>query len=417
MIKKIFYLFIISIARAMIMYAGSNSVVSPGDLTTGRQTIALDKKIHKLNIDTIPLLKLLDAMGKESTDQMEFKHLTKERMSAWGGIASFGGSWASGANKAGTIDVTSGEGWMYGAGDIIKCPNDSDTNIYVDSVSGDTLTCHTYDNSTTIDFSSSPTTGSNAIFNISNSFELGTGKGTMKMHQPSENTNYIQIVQTPFGVVETAEHIGYDAGGKEYDEQSQDKYVDHLFSLERLMFFGQKHKAASGYMSASGPKEQYFSGGFLESASENVVTESDLTQAEFGAWINDCVYYAKRPVVFAGALIFEALSYWLGQDLQTKQDETTLGIKVANYVNEYGDMVNVIPHRELFKNYYAGYAACVDLDDVKYRFLQGEDTHLEKDIQENDKKQRISEYRTWCGFQMGNAKRHGLLKGVSTISA
>jgi len=394
---------------------GQSIVLSPKHLTTGRLTIDLDKEIHKLNIDKIPLMKMMDVVGKRSTEQMEYKHLYKERKSDWGGIASFSGSWASGANKAGNIVVTTGEGWMYGAGDIIKLPNDTDVNIYVDSVSTDTLTCHTYDNSTTVNLTAG-TTGANTILNIGNSFELGSGKGTMKSHQPSESTNYIQIHQSPFGIVETLDYVSYEAGGKELQEREQDAYIDHLFGLEKLMFFGQKHKATTGYMDAV--YEQYFTGGAFELITTNATTESDLTYAEFGNWINDCVYYAKKPVVFAGATIFEALSWWLGdRGLQTRQDEKTLGIAVSQFMNQYGDVVKVVPHRELFKNYYAGYAICLDLDDVAYRYLQGADTHLEVGIQDVDKKQIINEYRTWCGFWMGNEKRHGELKGVSTISS
>jgi hypothetical protein len=115
--------------------------------------------------------------------------------------------------------------------------------------------------------------------------------------------------------------------------------------------------------------------------------------------------------------VFEALSWWLGQKLQTRQDEKTLGIAVAQYMNQYGQTVTVIPHRELLKNAYAGYAFCVDLADVGYRFLKGEDTHLEVGIETPGQKQEINEFRTWFGFYVGNEKRHGVLKGVTTISA
>jgi len=395
---------------------GNQGALSPKTLTTGRLKVDLKKEIQKLNIDKMPLLKLMDLLGKEKATQMEYKHLYKERRPSWGEISSFGGSWASGANKGGTIVVPSTEAWMYSAGDIIKCPTDSDVNIYVDSVSQSTytLTCHTYDDSTTIDFSAG-TTGANKILLISNSFELGSGKGTIKSQQPSESTNYIQIVQHPYGVVKTMQDVEYDAGMSEFKEQEQEIFIEHLFSMERLMFFGQKLKATTGYMDAV--YEQFFTGGANEAITTNVTTETDLTQAEFGTWINQSIYYAKNPVVFASERIFEAMSWWLGQKLQTKQDETTLGIAVSTYRTQYGDTVKVIPHRELFKNYYNGYAFCLDLADVRYKFLQGNDTHLEVGIQQPGVKQEINEFRTWFGFWMGNEKRHGVLKGVQTISA
>lgn len=395
---------------------GNTGIISPLTLTSGRVRVQLDKEIKKLNIDKTPLLKLMSMVGKKGVGDMTYKWLTKERRSEWGGISSYGGDWSSGANKAGTIVVTSGEGWKYAKGDIIKViGSGTDINIHVDSVATDTLTCRTIDNSTTLDFSSTPPTGANKILNISNSFEIGGGRGTIKSHQPSENLNYIQIVQHPYGVVETSQHLEYEAGGTEFSELEKETMIEHEFSKERLFFFGQKHKATTGYQ--DGTYEQYFTGGILEALSTNVTTESDLTQAEFSDWVNQSIYYAKKPVIFAGETVYEALSWWLGQKLQTRQDETTLGIAVANYMNEYGQTVKVIPHRELLKNSYAGYAFCVDLDDIGYRYLNGEDTHLEVGIQSVGYKQEINEFRTWFGVYMGNEKRHGVLKGVTSISA
>ena len=59
----------------------------------------------------------------------------------------------------------------------------------------------------------------------------------------------------------------------------------------------------------------------------------------------------------------------------------------------------------------------MDLDDIKYKFLQGQDTHLETGIQLPDRKQLINEYRSWFGTQINNPKRHGLIEDVVTISA
>jgi hypothetical protein len=392
----------------------SQNAVGPADLTSGRLRVAIDKDIHKLNIDKTPLLKILDKAGKEGVKRMTYNWLTKERRADWAEIASFGGAWAAGANKAGTIVVAAGDAWMFGPGDIIQCPTDSAVNIYVDSVSTVTLTCHTYDDSTTIDFSAG-TVGANTLLQISNTFELGSNRGTMKSHQPGTNSNYIQILQDPYGVVETLQHLEYDAGGREWTELEQETIIQHEFKKEKSFFFGQKHKATTGYM--DGTYEQYFTGGLLEAITTNATAETVLTQAEFGAWVNGAIYYAKNPVIFCGETIFEALSWWLGNKLQTRQDEKTLGISVANYLTEYGDPVMLIPHRELLKNQYSGYAFAVDLADIKYMYLDGLDTHLEVGIQTPGQKQEINEYRSWFGCWVGNEKRHGVLTGVTSIAA
>lgn len=395
---------------------GTQKILEPSDLASGRLRIDIMKEIQKLNIDKTPLMKLLTQVGKDKATQLKYQWLTKERRPDWVAIsAAAGGAWASAAAATGTLTVATASAWLFAAGDIIKVPEVSDVNIYVISVVQSTgvLTCKTYNGTSTIDFSSSPS--GKKILNISNSFELGSNRGTVKNFQPSESYNYIQIIQDPWGVEESLRHVGFDAGGSEWDEMAQETAIEHEFKKEKTFFFGQKHLATTGYMNAE--YSQYFTGGLLEGISTNVDTQTELTQKEFGAWLNGAIYYAEKPVIFAGARIFEALSWWLGEaGLQTRQDEKTLGIAVSNYMNEYGQVVKVIPHRELLKEAYAGYAFCVDLKDVKYKFLQGEDTHIEVGIQTPGDKKEINEYRTWFGVWMGNEKRHGCLKGVNTIA-
>ena len=402
--------------------AGLNRVVSPDDLTVGRLRTEIDKEIDKLDYETAPLLMISVDAGKQSSGRMKFNYLTKERRPDWGGIVSYAGNWGSGAADDGTITVTSGEGWMYAEGDILKIPATSDTNIYVQSVTGDVITAISYDNSATIDFSAGAT-GTLKLLSISNTFGLGSNRGTMKSHQPTENFNYIQIIQHPYGVVETAKHVIYDAGGMELSETEEDAWLAHQLAKEKSFFFGQKHYEATGYMASGGNLAQYQTGGLLEAIGLNtipgaVIFEADLTYQEFSDWLALVTKYAKSPVVFAGELIYAAMAWWLGQrGLQTTQDETTLGIAVSNFKTIYGETVKVIPHRDLLTNAYAGHTFCVDIDDVKYMYLDGEDTHLEEGIETPGQKQQINEYRTWYGVKVGNPKRHGLIKDTTTISA
>ena len=109
--------------------------------------------------------------------------------------------------------MTVGEGWLYGEGDIIRDPNTAQTNIYVDSVAGDVITGRVYNNTTTIDFSAGAT-GTNKLLSVGNAFGQGSGQGTIKSHQPDTNLNYIQILQSPYGITETTNHVETDAGGQ-----------------------------------------------------------------------------------------------------------------------------------------------------------------------------------------------------------
>ena len=406
--------------------AGLNRPVQPADLPQGRVKVELSKVIEKLNLDKTPLLKLSQHVSKVGVGDMKFNWLTDERVSDWGTISAVGGAWAAAAATGGTITVPVDEAWRYAEGDILQIPYDaaspqikvSDNTIYVEGVVYTTgvITAHTYDNTSLINLTGI-TLGADILLYLSNTFELGTGKGTSKSYQPTPDFNFIQIVQHPYEVVETTMHTTMDAGGEELSEQEEKALIAHEFSKEKLMFFGRKAQVDAGYM--TGVYRQYFTGGLVEAISTNAVVVAGagaLTQLEFGNWVNQSIYYAENPVIFASGMVFEGLSYWLGTTLTTEQSENTLGIAVSTYLTQYGNKVPIIPHRELLQKGYGSYAFCVDLKDIGYRYLNGEDTHLEVGLQANDAKLQTNEYRTWFGFYVGNEKRHGMLRNVLSIT-
>lgn len=384
-------------------------------LQQGRLRLAFDEEIYNLNIEKALLLMLLSKMGKESEGRMKFWWQTKERKSDSVSSTAVGGAWAAGAAAAGTLTVGANDKYLFAEGDVIMLPAISTAiNIVVTAVNQGTgvITAQTVAGGN-IDLSgvgsSYPT-----IFLISNAFEIGSGKGTIKSQQPIELYNYIQIIQTPIGITTTAQHLDY-RGRDELDEQRFESGVDHAFKLEKNLFFGERYMQTTGLMNSVYP--QYFAGGLIDYISTNVTNAAGaLTQSEFGAWVKTFTQYAKNPIIFAGDLVYEALTTWSEQKLEVQRTEDTLGMAVTHYLTPYGDRVKVVPHRELLTGSWAGVAFGVDLNDVKMVHLEGLDTHLEVDIQQPDLKQKIDEYRTWQSLKVINEKKHGYLCGVTSIS-
>ncbi len=408
---------------------GNIGMLSPQQLeaiTPHRLKVDISSEIDKLNFEVSKLMLLLDACGKEEATQHEFHWLTKERIDEFINIQAIGGAWGAGAASTGTINIPNAERFKVCVADVIApigtATNPiSETNLYVNDVGAadsggagfTTVTARTV-NGENLDLSAATVPSVKGLHWRGNSFELGSGMGTIRSSQPEQKTNYIQVIQTPYGHLIDSEKVEYDAGKPEPVETEEEAKMLHQYTKELTAFFGQKHKQVLGYQNSK--YEQYFTGGLMEAIETNVTTESELTQAEFGDWVNESIRYAKRPVIFAGERIFEGLSWWLGQTLQTQQDESTLGIAVSTYKNEYGQLVKIIPHREVLRERFAGYAFAVDLDDMKYKYLKGLDTTLYTEIQQPDLKLKINEFRTWLGFWIGNEKRHGVLKDVETIA-
>ncbi len=216
------------------------------------------------------------------------------------------------------------------------------------------------------------------------------------------------------GITTTAQHLNY-RGQDEWSKIRLEAGIDHMFSKEKLFFFGEKHRDAVGRM--DGIYEQWFMGGLTEYISTHVTNASGaLTQAEFKAWLIACTQYSDMSTIFSGELVYEALTQWAETKLELMRNEGTLGMSVANYQTPYGKNVALIPHRELLKEDLAGVAFCVDIKDLKYITVKGLDDHLEVDIQTPGVKQKIDEWRTWLSMRVTQEKRHGYLYGVTSIS-
>lgn len=384
-------------------------------INANRVDLSFDEEIAYLNIDKNPLLLMMQKIKKTSVTEMLHTWQTMERKSDFVANTVVGGSWNSGSAASGTLTVSTSYVHLFSAGDIFMLPAASPSRtFYVDSVDQATgvITARTVDASG-IDLSAAAADTYN-LFLISNSFEEGSGMGTIKTEQPSEQYNYVQIAQTPVGITTTGQKIAY-RGISEWDRIRFEAGIDHAFKMEKNLFFGQRKVLDTGLMLSR--NRQYFMGGLTNYISTNVTTDANgvLTQTEFTDWMIDWTHYAEMPACFVGDIIFEALTTWAETSLLTSRTETALGMAVSKFVTPYGKTVTMIPHRELLVNDFAGWAFGVDVSDLEYLYLQGLDTHMATDIQTPDYKQKIDEWRTWMSMKVGNEKRHGLLKGVTSI--
>ena len=66
----------------------------------------------------------------------------------------------------------------------------------------------------------------------------------------------------------------------------------------------------------------------------------------------------------------------------------------------------------MFDNQYSGIGVVLDLDTLKHAVLNGRDTELKTNIQDNDADEEVDQYLTECGLQRMNFEKNALLKGV-----
>jgi len=403
--------------QGVVGYYKDGSQVIPTD----RIDLHIDDVIDYLNVDKSMLLHLMSKIGKETVTEMEHKWWTQERKKDTVAATAAGGNWAAGAADDGTITVAAADAHLFSEGDIFQIPAKSRTVMcYVDSVvlATGVITAKTVDQTTpdTLDLSGGFTDN---LFLVSNSFESGGNRGTIKWESPTQLSNYVQIVQTPMGITTTAKHIKY-RGVDEWTKLQFELGVDHAFKMEKNLFYGQKHYIDTGYQ--DGVYEQWFMGGLSDDAigiQTNVedLSAGALTRTAFNSWVIASTQYAKSPIIFSGELIYEALTAWAETKLELVRSEKTYGMAVTNWQTPYGTNVVLIPHRELLTGSdHTGEAFCLDMSDLKYRSLQGLDTHIVRNIETPGDKQTIDEIRTWMSMKIGNEKRHGWMYDVGSIT-
>ncbi len=117
--------------------------------------------------------------------------------------------------------------------------------------------------------------------------------------------------------------------------------------------------------------------------------------------------------MLASARVLSVINGWALGKLQVEIGEKTFGLSVTRYVSPFG-VLNIV-HEPLFEGaIYGGYAAIIDVENIKYRPLKGRDTKLETNIQNNDIDGRTDQYITEAGLEVRLPQTHALLTGVTS---
>lgn len=222
-------------------------------------------------------------------------------------------------------------------------------------------------------------------------------------------SNRMQIFRTPFGVTNTQNATAM-YGGNDLAYQQKKKGIEHAVDMARSFYFGQLKLLTTGTHPVRSTK------GLLAFLTENNYDAGGpLTQDEFDQNICEVLfkYGSKEKLMLSSARVLSVINGWAMGKLQIEQGETTFGLAVTKYVSPFG-ILNIV-HEPLFEGaIYGGYAACIDVDNVKYRPLKGRDTKLLTNIQANDADERKDEYLTEAGLEVRSPKTHALITGVTS---
>lgn len=370
------------------------------NIQTAKLKIDMSEKIALLQPSATPFITFLKrAKGNtEVANNPKYSWLEDDLGARWDAVNN-----ATGYLSTDTAIVVD-NGAYFSAGDVVKVPRTGECML-VSSIATNTLTVvRGFGTTAAVDL-----VDNDPLVIIGNANEEGSGVRTIKSTQEAEVFNYTQIFKTPFGVTNTQNASAF-YGGNDLSYQQKKKGIEHMVDMARAFYFGQKK------LDTTGEHPKRATAGLLSFlTSNNYDAGGALTQSEFDQSICEVAfkYGSKEKLMLASARVLSVINGWALGKLQIEQGEKTFGLAVVKYVSPFG-VLNLV-HEPLFEGaVYGGYAAIVDVENVKYRPLKGRDTKLETNIQANDIDGRTDQYITEAGLEVRNPETHALLTGVTS---
>ena len=359
---------------------------------------------------TAPLQALLSMAGSEATDDPKYNHFRDElpdrKLTADGAVAST-------TTNTVTVDAVDDEAFVVpgvilinvDTGEVMRAtsaPNASHQITVERNIGG---TSHQIAD------------GANIVIGGFADNEGGNSP-TAVSFDPTTDFNYTQIFKTAVQVSGTLQNTYLRTGDKEQEQLTKALKL-HMADIERAMFFGVRHEA-----NGSTAQPTRYTGGLTNQitavtdgatygATANIITEKEFDRL----LIEDIFAYgANEKVAFCGARVISNLMEIGKNRWQPTQIDNAYGVSLSRYTTYAGDllvymhpMFRQIPNmdKEMI---------ILDMNELKYRYMQGRDTQLIRDIHTPDFDGVKHMYMSECGLEMTQAKVHHRIKGWTAVS-
>lgn len=233
--------------------------------------------------------------------------------------------------------------------------------------------------------------------------------------------NYTQIFKTAIQLTGTLKNTYLRTGPKE-QEQLTKALKMHMSDIERAFFFGTRSET-----NGSTAQPLRTTGGLL-SMIPNVIDASSnpysngagvITEKAFDRALVENIFQfgSTEKVAFCGPRVVAHFQEMGKNRWQPTQVAGSYGVSMTRYSTFTGDLlVNLHP---MFRQIPAlnNAMVIVDMNHLKYKYMKGRDTMLQKDIQNNDVDGVKHQYLTECGLELTQGKVHTVIKNWNSIIA
>ena len=359
---------------------------------------------------TAPLQALLSMAGSESTDDPKYNHFRDELPDR---TLTVNGAVASTSTTAIVVDNDDDEAFVV-AGTILQ---NQTTGEIMRATADANLATNTLTVERNIGGTSHQIADDAVLVIAGHADQEGGTSPTAISFDPTTDFNYTQIFKTAVQVTGTLQNTYLRTGDKEQEQLTKALKL-HMGDIERAMFFGKKHEANGTTASPT----RYTGGLFTEitnvtdgasyGASANTITEKEFDKL----LIEDIFAFgSSEKVAFCGARVISNLMEIGKNRWQPTQIDNAYGVSLTRYTTYAGDLL-VYMHPMFRQTGMTEEMVILDMGELKFRYLQGRDTQLIRDVQANDFDGVKHMYMTECGLEMTQAKVHHRIKGWNKVS-
>ena len=235
---------------------------------------------------------------------------------------------------------------------------------------------------------------------------------------PTVDFNFTQIFKTAVQVSGTLQNTYLRTGDKEQEQLTKALKL-HMGDIERAFFFGSR-----GVTNGSTATPTRSTGG-LFSMITNVIdcasataSANKMTEKEFDQNLIETIFShgSNEKVAFCGPRVVSNMMEIGKNRWQPTQIDNAYGVAFTRYTTFAGDLL-VYMH-PMFRQISALSQEMIilDMNHLNYRYMEGRDTSLVRDIQNNDFDGVKHMYMSECGLEMTHSKVHHRIKNWSALA-
>lgn len=263
------------------------------------------------------------------------------------------------------------------------------------------------------------------LFYIGSAYEEGSLAPTSVRYDPTQSYNYTQIFRDTLAHTRTAMKTKLRTPD-DVKEAKKDCMEYHMQGIERAYWFGKRIETT-----LNGEPLRTMGGVFSFIDSNNIYDvasdySSGLTMSGLENYMEQIFRFgSSEKMVFLGNKALLVLNQVVRRNstFEIQSGIKEYGMNVSRLISPFGELV--LKTHPMFNqapggttggtafNGYNGYAAVLDMAQLKYVYLDGSDTQYEPDLTPKGLDGKKSGYLTECSLEFGLPTCHALLKGLN----